>query len=387
MARVTVSVIIPIYKGDQYISYWVDKIGRNVDAIRNTEVELLFINDYPDVALEEVNEPITFYTKVINSGINRGIHGARVFGLEHAKGDYIVFLDQDDKISDNYLVTQLASIGDSDVVIANGLNEHYCCAGKDVIYADEIAHKNACSLEVMLGCGNTIISPGHTMIRKKSIPEMWKRNILKNNGADDYFLWLIMLSQGKIFVINREIIYTHVATGSNLSLVDEFMNASLREMIFYLGEEKVIADDELRKIEGRIGTSNRRAIINRLYDRWLHAVTHGQNTGDYFKAHDYNKVAIYGMHQIGGRLYTILKNEGIEVSFGIDKNAARYVYDIPLFIPDDAKLNCFVNEVDAVVVTIAKGFDEVKRMLLQRGYKVIISIDDVINYLIDGIQN
>lgn len=47
----------------------------------------------------------------------------------------------------------------------------------------------------MIGCA--ITSPGHCLIRKTSIPQLWKENILKNNGSDDLLLWLLMLEENK----------------------------------------------------------------------------------------------------------------------------------------------------------------------------------------------
>lgn len=386
MDSMTVSVIIPIYKGEEYIPYWLDIISKNAAQMEADSVELLFINDYPNEELQQITMPSNFCAKVYNTNVNRGIHGARVYGLNQASGDYIIFLDQDDRISEDHIAMQLAAIGDADAVIGNGLNEHYCCERKDVIYANELAHQNAGLLDVMLECGNTIVSPGQVMILKKSIPEIWTRDILKNNGADDYFLWLIMLSEGKKFAVNRKNIYLHVATGANLSLNDSFMHASLREMISYLDQERVIARERLNKIEGRIGGQRSRwGVINDILDRWLYAVTHGQKTEDYFKAHGYNKVAIYGMHKVGGRLYGILKNTEIEVRFGVDKNAERYVYDIPLIKPDE--IGDCIYDVDVIVATMANGYEAVKDMLYQKGFKAVISIDDVINNMIDKIKS
>lgn len=386
MHKKTVSVIIPIYKGERYIPYWLDILSKNVEKLEGNEAEVLFINDYPAEELQQITSSLNFCAKVYNTNINRGIHGARVYGLEQAIGDYVIFLDQDDRISEDYIVTQLASIGEADAVLGNGLNEHYCCERKDVIYATELAHQNAVLLNVLLDCGNTIVSPGQVMILKKSIPEIWRRDILKSNGADDYFLWLIMLSEGKKFAINRKNIYLHVATGANLSLNDSSMHASLREMLSYLEQEKVIESEQLKKIEGRIGGQRSRwAVINDMFDRWLYAVTHGQKTEDYFNDHNYNRVAIYGMHRVGGRLYGILKNTEIDVRFGVDKNADRFVYDVPLIKPDE--IGDRVNDVDVIVATMANGYEAVRDLLYKKGFKAVVSIDDVINYMIDRIES
>ena len=83
MNKKTVSVIIPIYKGERYIPYWLDILSKNVEKLEGNEAEVLFINDYPAEELQQITSSLDFCAKVYNTNINRGIHGARVYGLEH----------------------------------------------------------------------------------------------------------------------------------------------------------------------------------------------------------------------------------------------------------------------------------------------------------------
>ena len=53
------------------------------------------------------------------------------------------------------------------------------------------AHQQlAWDLPTYLKVGTQIISPGQCLIKKKAIPEFWKTNLVRVNGADDYYLWL-----------------------------------------------------------------------------------------------------------------------------------------------------------------------------------------------------
>ncbi len=59
------------------------------------------------------------------------------------------------------------------------------------------------------------------------------------------------------------------------------------------------------------------AIVN----KWLKNRNQHISVADYFKNNHYEKIAIYGMGEIGKRLYEELCAEGIEVTAVFDRNA------------------------------------------------------------------
>jgi len=91
-----ISVIVPVYKVEQYLSKCIDSIL----AQTFTEFEILLIDDgSPDNSgticdeyTEKDNRIRAFHTD------NRGVSSARNLGLENAKGDFICFVDSDDWI-------------------------------------------------------------------------------------------------------------------------------------------------------------------------------------------------------------------------------------------------------------------------------------------------
>lgn len=89
-------------------------------------------------------------------------------------------------------------------------------------------------LDVYAKSHNQIVSPGQCLIKKTAIPNEWLEYTTKNNGSDDLLLWVIMLSRGKKFVINKNPIYTHKYTGANLSDNIPEMRKSSLEIAEYL---------------------------------------------------------------------------------------------------------------------------------------------------------
>lgn len=217
-----VTIIVPIYKGNQYINNIVDMVKKNIGRLKrnseNVTLELLLVNDFPDEKIEAdcLRESYDFEIKVLDNKVNQGIHQTRVNGLERATGEYVLFLDQDDLIADHCIESQINAIGTADIVIGNGykmFNEK-----KKMIYRGIKKQRLAMNEKTYLYAANQIVSPGHCLVKREAIPEEWKKFIMKQNGNDDLFLWLLMFEKGSKFAVNPDLLYTHVDTGENISL-------------------------------------------------------------------------------------------------------------------------------------------------------------------------
>ena len=229
------SVIIPFFKGNKYMTKMLDMLNKNYILVKNhnMEMEVIIVNDSPTIKIEIDMDHINFPITVINNLYNVGIHKTRVNGLNNSHGDVILFLDQDDMISDNTLLSQMTNLGDADFVVCNGYLQNADGRKKEIF--QNLNHQR-CSLNLNFhyGYGNPIISPGQVLIRKAVIPEEWKTHFFQNNGADDHYLWLLLLEKKKIGKINTEKLYTHVMTGNNTSLDLDTMCKSNQELVALL---------------------------------------------------------------------------------------------------------------------------------------------------------
>lgn len=84
-------------------------------------MELVLYNDFQAEKINICETGYSYKIKVFNSAVNHGIHAARVYGLEKAEGEYIPFLDQDDKIVPAYLERQLNGIGYAVAVVCRAI--------------------------------------------------------------------------------------------------------------------------------------------------------------------------------------------------------------------------------------------------------------------------
>ena len=234
-----ISVITTLFYGEKYISDLIKCIEDNINVISNEsediQVEYVFINDSPEQQIKDISSDL-FDTKIYNNEINMGIHKSRVKGLEIATGDYILFLDQDDKIKNNFMLEmgKKAKERFADVIIANAIieDEH----GKHIFYTNKYAIKCATKFRPYYRINNQIFSPGQCLIKKESIPDEWQEYHMKNNGADDYFLWILMFSKKKVFTYLNKCLYIHCYTGENLSYNLDKMLESTMEMLSYISK-------------------------------------------------------------------------------------------------------------------------------------------------------
>ena len=110
-----------------------------------------------------------------------------------------------------------------------------------------------------------------------------------------------------------------------------------------------------------------------LMNQWVKVKQEGKNLSSYFMANGYKKIAVYGMSYMGETLVEELKESGVEVAYGIDKNADGIYADIDVVSMDDE-----LKEVDAVVVTAVTFFDEIEKRLSEKVSCPIISLEDIL---------
>lgn len=110
-----VSVIVPIYNSSKFLDRCIDSILNQ--TYNNTEV--ILINDgSTDDSLEKINIYQTKYSQIkVFSKENGGSASARNYGLEKASGEYILFVDSDDSIDNDYIENLILNIDDNDCIV------------------------------------------------------------------------------------------------------------------------------------------------------------------------------------------------------------------------------------------------------------------------------
>lgn len=108
-------------------------------------------------------------------------------------------------------------------------------------------------------------------------------------------------------------------------------------------------------------------------NNWIEKKQKNINLSSYFEKMGYKSVAIYGMKEVGERLYDELKDTKIEVKYAIDQNAESIYADIDVYLPDDN-----LPEVDVIVVTATYYYNSILNNIKDKVGCPIVSLDDVI---------
>lgn len=237
-----ISVIIPFYKGNNYIERALKSVETVYQKIRSdSDIEVLIVNDSPGV---EIFLPDTFLdVKVITNNRNCGIQYSRIVGLKIARGEFIQFLDQDDELIPDGYDRQIELLHYSDVVVGNG--EYNLGKKCFTIYKSQSSMEYLIQLRRMIEIRNLIPSPGECLLRKEAIPDEWINSVLQNQGADDWMLWIIFLKQEVQLGFNPLKVYRHNDTkGSNYSADLYKMKLSALEANWKLRTLGVISEHE-----------------------------------------------------------------------------------------------------------------------------------------------
>lgn len=309
-----ISVIVPLYRGKKYINKIIEMINLNaemINAYMGKRAEIIFVNDFPEESISASDiSGADIPVKIVINKKNQGIHQSRVNGLREATGEFVLFLDQDDDIYDNYLCSQIEKIGNADAVLCNGIYR-----GNKIIYKDAVAQQNAACKEEYHK-QNAIVSPGQVLIRKDAIPDEWKVNILKENGSDDVLLWLLMLKRCGSFSINTEVLYRHNEDGENTSLNFEKMSKSVKELLSVV--PKLFSEEDVRLIKSvHEPRMEKYAQYIKVLGNWASIIGNLENL---ISSKKYSKIAIYGNGIVGQKLFYSLKDRGIKIDIFIDKN-------------------------------------------------------------------
>lgn len=251
---INISWIIPVYKGKNYIPGLLKNMQEVYDNMRKSytctecDMEVVIINDDPSEIIEL--QKCSFAVYLIQHQENRGIHQARITGLQAAQGEYIVYLDQDDHVAPEFLTLHLKAIGSADVCVSNGYREFP--NRKELLYTKKTAMKLTGQYKVYLYGTDMIFSPGQCLIKKSSIPALWTQKVMKVNGCDDFFLWILLFHSKAEFIYLWEPLYFHRETEQNLSNNSSHMDSSFEEMIKILETENVIPIRDANVLKKRL---------------------------------------------------------------------------------------------------------------------------------------
>lgn len=128
-----------------------------------------------------------------------------------------------------------------------------------------------------------------------------------------------------------------------------------------------------KKLDTASQYSDKHLSLFLMMNQWVKVKQEGKNLSSYFQRNGYKKIAIYGMSYAGETLLDELRESETQVAYGIDQNSENLYSDIDIFSVEDS-----LEEVNAVVVTAIKFFDEIEEVLSGKLSCPIISLEEIL---------
>jgi len=209
----TVSVVIPAYNAANYI----DEALKSVLNQTFTSHEIILINDgSPDT--RELEYKLRRFAGKIRyiQQENRGAAAARNAGLRAARGEFVAFLDADDRWWPNFLEDQIKFLehSNADVVYADAvLTGQFPSAGRTFMQVQpsrgEVTPESLLAVQVAV-LTSTVVARKNHVLDVGLFDERLKR-------GHDFELWLRLARAGARFAYQGKVLADHRIVESSLS--------------------------------------------------------------------------------------------------------------------------------------------------------------------------
>lgn len=219
---VLVSVVTPCYNHGQYLDEAINSIP--YDKL-DYEVEHIIVNDgstdtYTNQKINEISDP---RIKVIQKQ-NEGLSAARNTGINVAQGKYIIPLDADNKLHENYFTKAVSILEQQDTVDVVYGNFNFFGAENGIYKAGAFDLPRLLKNNYIDACA---------VIKKDVFNKFSVYDTKMLHGFEDWELWINLYLNGAVFFYLNDIgFYYRVTAGSMLKNITTPRAKEIREYIY-----------------------------------------------------------------------------------------------------------------------------------------------------------
>jgi glycosyltransferase involved in cell wall biosynthesis len=224
-----ISVIIPVYNGANFIKSIIKDLSNQIF----TDFEVIIVNDgstdETGLILADIQKYFKFsFNILILTQKNLGVSAARNNGIKNSNGEFLVFIDVDDGIYENYLLVLHNLITDNNGSLAICKTKKHRDDVKEKViiktYNKDIAMDNFLYGKFKIGVWGIIVRKSIFIDNNLEFPVGFKYS------EDLYILWKILFYSKKIITTNSKLYIYNNTNGSAMSKFNEYRYDSIKLM-------------------------------------------------------------------------------------------------------------------------------------------------------------
>lgn len=234
-----ISIIVPVYNGELYISKCIDSILSQTF----TDFEVIIVNDGSKDKTGEICKEISIKDKRVKiyNKENGGVSSARNHGIDRCSGQYIMFIDSDDWIEQNSLEVLMGNIqnDENDIIIYSRVDDYRSDNKLVKSIIKGISNKMKIDIDKM---NEYFIYLFKSIDIPSSCNKVFKLDIVKNNNIkyntsmifyEDFDFNLRYLLLSKSILVIPDILY-HYNINSEIDYISKRDKLNLAEDVHYL---------------------------------------------------------------------------------------------------------------------------------------------------------
>ena len=216
-----VSVILPCYNQGKYIEEAIQSVLSSTYA----NIEIIIVNDgSTDAFTNEILKQISWNKTIVYTIPNNGVAYVRNFGIGKSHGDYILPLDADDRISQDYIEKSINILDARPEVKIVYCEVEMFGAKKGKYPLPEY------SIEMMLAQNTMVVS---SMFRRTDFDKTPGYNRNMTFGFEDWDFWLTLLEDGgEVHKLEHVGLFYRINRRSRNSSIKLDQYAKLRRQIY-----------------------------------------------------------------------------------------------------------------------------------------------------------
>jgi glycosyltransferase involved in cell wall biosynthesis len=216
-----VSVVIPCYNNGQYLNETIQSVLNQTYH----EFEIIIIDDgSTDASTKQFLSQLNHSKIHVFFKENEGVSIARNFGISHSKGEYILPLDADDLIANDYLKNGIKVFDQDPLVKLVSCNVEFFGYRKGKMIFPNY------SFERLLARNLFVVA---SMFRRKDFNETAGFNPNMREGFEDWDFWISLLKTGgSVYRLEKSCFFYRINKKSRNNLLKEKNFSRLKRQIY-----------------------------------------------------------------------------------------------------------------------------------------------------------